>query len=371
MRHLLILGSVVLAGVTTTPTGTLTELAPMGAARAAHSMTLLATGDVLVVGGMSGSESQLSGAERFDHRTRRFVPIAGEAARRQSHSATRLPDGRVLIAGGMDASARYLDTTLLYDPRTGTFTSSGRLSAPRSNHEAVLLDDGRVLLVGGVGTGWSFLASAEIYDPRTGVSTATGSMTGPRESHVAVKMADGRVLVAGGHRGRRTAITIFDSSEIFDPSTGRFTASGVMTIRRHKHDAVALPDGRVMILGGADERDNEGAYRSTEFFDPATGRFSNGPTLQLARYKLSGTTQLLDAHTLLLTSGATRAEELDLTTGRSTLVDGTARMAGQFAAAVMLGDGRVLITGGYGEGSGPRNSAWIYRPGQSRGDTGR
>jgi len=371
MRHFVILGTLVLTGTAPRATGTLTDVTPMGGARAAHSMTLLASGDVLVVGGMSGSETQLSGAERYDHRTGRFVPVPGEGVHRQSHSATRLPDGRVLIAGGMDASARYLDTTILYDPRTGDFARGGRLSTARSNHAAVLLDDGRVLLVGGAGTGWSFLASAEIYDPRTGVSTATGSMTEAREGHVAVKMADGRVLVAGGHRGRRAAITIFDSSEIFDPAAGRFTASGTMTIRRHKHDAIALPDGRVMILGGADERDNLGAYRSTEFFDPATGRFANGPTLELARYKLSGTTQLLDAHTLLLTSGATRAEELDLTTGRSTLVDGTARMAGQFAAAVGLGDGRVLITGGYGEGSGPRNSAWLYQPGRSRGDAAR
>lgn len=43
-----------------------------------------------------------------------------------------------------------------------------------------------------------------------------------------------------------------------------------MSVRRHKHDGVALDDGRVFIAGGADERDNEGVYSSAELFDPAT-----------------------------------------------------------------------------------------------------
>lgn len=371
MRQLVLWSTLLVLGGTARAPGALRELPPMSTARAAHTATLLTSGDVLIVGGMGGSETPLTGAERFDRRTGRFVPVAGDGTRRKSHSATRLRDGRVLIAGGLDAANRYLDDMMLYDPRTGAFTSTGRLTTARSDHQAVLLDDGRVLLVGGVGTGWTFLASAEIYDPRTGVSTATGSMAETRESHVAVKLADGRVLVAGGHRGRRNDIVLFRSSEIFDPTSGKFTASGAMSTRRHKHDAVALADGRVLILGGADERDNEGAYRSTEFFDAATGRFTDGPNLQLARYKHNGTSQVLEGHRVLLASGATRAEVLDLTTGTSVLVDGTPRMAGQFAAAVALGDGRVLITGGYGGGTGPRASAWLYTSGPARGGAGR
>ena len=57
-----------------------------------------------------------------------------------------------------------------------------------------------------------------------------------------------------------------------------------------------------------------------------------------------------------------QAEIFDPATGRSAIVAGDVRMAGQFAAAAMLPDGRVLITGGYGEGTGPRASAWVFTP---------
>jgi hypothetical protein len=44
------------------------------------------------------------------------------------------------------------------------------------------------------------------------------------------------------------------------------------------------------------------------------------------------------------------------------LVPGTTTLPGSFAAAVALASGAVLITGGYGNGSGPRASAWLYTP---------
>jgi hypothetical protein len=39
-----------------------------------------------------------------------------------------------------------------------------------------------------------------------------------------------------------------------------------MNIRRHKHDAILLRDGRVLITGGTDERDSRGVYASTEIW---------------------------------------------------------------------------------------------------------
>ena len=135
-----------------------------------------------------------------------------------------------------------------------------------------------------------------------------------------------------------------------------------MGVRRHKHDGVALDDGRVFIAGGADERDNEGIYSSAEVFDPATARFQAMPDMRLGRYKHRGTTFVLSSHRLLLAGGATQAEEYDPLTGESDVLGGGARMAGQFSAAALLSGERVLITGGYGDGTGPRSSAWIYGP---------
>ncbi len=339
--------------------GRVRAAAPLGQARAAHTATTLADGNVLIVGGFTGNESQLAGAELFERKQERFRPIGGESVRRQSHSATRLSDGTVLIAGGMSGNGGYHDTAELYDPSADTFRATGRMTAARSNHEAVLLADGRVLLIGGVGTGWTFLASAEIYDPKTGRFSAAGVMQEPRESHVAVRLRDGRVLVAGGHRGRRAAIMISNTAEIYDVAAGRFTPAAAMGIRRHKHDAVALEDGRVLVLGGADERDNEGVYSSVEIFDPVVGNFRASGPMRLGRYKHRGTSLPLGDGRWLLAGGAPSVEVYNAATGASDLVPG-GPLAGQFSAAAPLDGGRVLVTGGYGEGHGPRTNAWIY-----------
>ncbi len=333
----------------------------MRRARAAHTATLLPDGRVLVAGGITDTDAP-AGAERYDSETGTFAPTGPMHTPRHGHTATLLADGRVLLTGGYDAEGAYLASAELYDPETSTFTPAGAMEHARAGHVAVRLNDDRVLLAGGVGAGWTFLSSAEVYDPASGTFTTTGAMNAARESHAAVRLDDGRVLVVGGHRGRRATIHLYTSAELYDPATGTFAAAGDMTVRRHKHDAVRLPDGRVLITGGTDERDNRGRYTSTERYDPRTGTYSEGTTMHLPRYKHQGTSVVLPDGRVLLAGGAPQAEVYDPKTDAFALVDGTARMVGQFSAAVLLTDGRALITGGYGEGRGPQNGAWLYRP---------
>jgi hypothetical protein len=281
---------------------------------------------------------------------------------RHSHTATLLPGGTVLITGGYDAAGEYLRSAEIYDPATNTFGSTGAMSSARTGHVAVPLRDGRVLLIGGVGEGWTFLSSAEIYDPATATFASTGSMRVPRGSHAAVPLADGRVLVVGGHQGRPASIQLYTSAEIYDAAAGRFSPAGDMSIRRHKHDAVLLRDGRVLITGGTDERDSRGVYTSTEVYDPRTGEFRPAGAMRLPRYKHRGTSVLLPDGRVLLAGGATQAEVYDPRTDRFSLVDGEARLAGQFSAISPLADGRVVITGGYGNDLVPQSAAWLYRP---------
>lgn len=353
-------------------TGILRVTSSMGEARAAHTSTSLVDGNVLIVGGFTGDEAQLAGAELFDQHHERFEQLPQPRVLRQSHTATRLQDGRVLIAGGMGEQTQYHDTAELYDPATRTFSPTGRMTTSRSNHVAILLEDGRVLLAGGTGTGWSFLASAEIYDPRTGTFRATGTMAEPREGHAAVRLQDGRVLVTGGHQGRGSAIRISRTAEIFYATVGRFMPTGAMTIRRHKHDAIMLGNGQVLVLGGADERDNEGVYSSVEVFDQANGVFRSGSPMRAGRYKFRGTSLALPDGTLLLGGGAPRAEVYNPATGKSDVVGGVDQLAGQFSTATLLPGGRALIAGGYGQGRGPRANAWIFESSASNGrPTGR
>lgn len=226
----------------------------------------------------------------------------------------------------------------------------------------MLLGTGKVLVAGGLGPGWTFLSSAELYDPATGRFSPTGSLTVARESHVAIRLQDGRVLIAGGHNGVRRNLTLLASAETYEPATGVFSAANDMRVRRHKHDGVLLPDGRVLITGGSDERDGRGVYNSSELFDPRTGAFTPGPPMRLGRYKHAGTSLVLPSGFVLIAGGAPQAELYDPRGNAFALVRGEPQMAGQFSAVASLKTGGALITGGYGNGGGPRSAAWLYRP---------
>lgn len=341
--------------------GTLAAAANMRAARAAHTATALSDGRVLVAGGFVTKGSP-AGAELFDPATSRFEALPPMRTTRHSHTATLLPDGRVLLTGGYGVGSATLASAELFDPGTRQFTSVGSLTEPRADHVAILLDDGRVLVVGGLGPGWTFLATAELFDPVTGRFARTGAMAVARQSHVGARLADGRVLVVGGHRGRRTEMVLYASAEVYDPATGRFQPTGALKTRRHKHDAVLLPDGRVLVTGGSDQRDYRGVYDSSELYDPVTGGFSDGPRMQRGRYKHARSSVVLPNGAVLIGGGAPRAEVYDPQRNQFTLVGARVEMAGQFAAVAPLPDGGALITGGYGNGTGPRASAWRYRP---------
>lgn len=320
----------------------------MKTGRAAHTASLLPDGTVLLTGGFASGEHVLSSAERFIPDTNAFRPTGSMSEARQSHTATLLPDGRVLIAGGYDNG--YLKSAELYDPQTGVFSPAGELTEARSGHIAVLLQDGRVLIAGGTGVGWSFLASAELYDPKKGTFSPTGNMTIPRESHTATLLPNGAVLVTGGHQGRRANLVIYDSAELYDPLTGGFTETGRMTVKRHKHDATLLADGRVFISGGSDERDSQGAYRSTEIYNPTAGAFTAAGDMVSARYKHTGTSLLLGNGEVLLVGGADEAELFD---PQSRTFRGILQPPGGvrlFATATLLADGDILFAGGYGDG---------------------
>lgn len=342
--------------------GAIVVTAPMRVARMAHTATSLPDGRVLIAGGFTEDARADASAEVYEPRLGLFHALPRMRELRHSHTATSLRDGRVLITGGFGAENAVLAHAEVFDPATNRFTAIAPMRQARAGHAAVRLADGRVLLAGGVGPSWTFLDAAEVFDPSTGGFTPVRPMTVARESHVAVLLNDGRVLVVGGHRGRRSAIELFASAELYDPATDRFTATGSMRVRRHKHDAALLADGRVLVLGGSDERDDRGAYRSTELYDPATGTFRDGPDLQLARYKHAFNTLLLPDGALLVSGGAPQAETYDPATRRFSIVPGTPRMGGQFSASALLPSGAALVTGGYGNGAGPRADAWVYRP---------
>jgi hypothetical protein len=133
----------------------------------------------------------------------------------------------------------------------------------RSADNAVVLQDGRVLVAGGIepraddeATPMT-VADAELYDPATGTFSATGPMGTPRVAAAAASLPDGGVLLAGGaetftkiKRSWYTSPTTI--GELFDPVTGTFSPTDPMARPRSGAVAVGLADGSVLVAGGED-----------------------------------------------------------------------------------------------------------------------
>lgn len=340
------------------PKAAIEQVATMRTARAAHTATTLPSGHVLVVGGMGAGGGSLATAELFDPTDNSILELGSMAERRAGHTATLLRDGRVLIAGGYDGES--LGSVEVFDPLARRFRRSGTLLEGRSGHTATVLRDGRVLLVGGVGRGWTFLRSAELYDAATGRAEPVGSMGAPRESHTATLMTDGRVLVVGGHRGRRQAMQVYSSVELFDPQARRFEATGSLTTARHKHDAVRLGDGRVLVIGGADRSDRV-HYATSEVYSLGSEAFVPGPSMTNRRSKINGTSVVLSNGDVLVTSGAQSAEILDARSSAFRVVRGSFPEAYRFAAATALPNGDVFIAGGYADDNEKTAGVWRFR----------
>jgi hypothetical protein len=338
--------------------GRIDRVASLRTPRAAHTATALASGQLLVTGGMGPGGTSLSSAELIDVSTAAVKVVTPMAGARTGHTATALPDGRVVLAGGYDGN--YLNTVEIFDPASQRFRIVGHLNEGRSGHTATMLRDGRLLIVGGVGRGWSFLPSAEVFDAKTGRSEEVGPMSVPRESHTATMLRDGRVLIVGGHRGRREAMEVYASAEIYDPATRRFQPAGNLTTARHKHDAVLLGDGRVMVIGGADRTDRR-HFATTEVYYPATGTFSPGPSMGSTRYKIQGTAVRLASGDLLVPSGSREAELLDRRSFTFRSVAGEFPAAYYFATATQLSTGEVAIVGGYDARNENTAGVWVFR----------
>ena len=346
----------------------------MATARRFHTATLLPNGKVLVAGGENGFNTVAS-AELYDPSSGTFSATGNMTVPRAGHTATLLNNGKVLIAGGSgDCSpCAALSSAELYDPATGTFAATtGSLTAARVAHTATLLQSGKVLIAGGdvifYDPSGQSLAAAEIFDPSTGTFTATGSMTVPRESHTATLLSSGKVLITGGSDGTlgyTPTTTLYASSETFDPSTGQFTAAGMMTTQRDWQTASLLASGKVLVAGGDESASQTNA--TADLFDPSSGSFAVTGNMTEPRYYHAAST--LNDGAVLISGGSdivpgTRAKataEIYDPSAAAFTATGSMNAARVWHTSTVLQNGKVLITGGGDNGSIPMATAEIYQ----------
>lgn len=340
------------------------QVSPLAISRYLHTSTLLQSGKVLIVGGLSTGGATTNSAELYDPTTGTTALTSFMATGRNSHTATLLPNGKVLVAGGL-LGATVLASCELYDPTTGTWSTTGSLNTARTRHTATLLTNGMVLVAGG---GFNGLSSSELYDPSTGVWTpTTGSMTTARAFHTATLLTNGLVLVAGGSQNVLPT-TYLSSAELFNPATGLWTATAVMTSFRQSHTATLLANGTVLAAGGF----NGSAVNTTsETYDPVAQSWTSSGSL--AKSVEHQTAILEPDGTVLMTGGdqGTASTSVNVVQsynpGARTWANFTIAghvfslsAARTYLTATLLANGQTLIAGGENTSSVATNNVDLF-----------
>jgi hypothetical protein len=345
------MGSVTGTALLSVVTDTWVSTGSMAAARENHTATVLPNGKVLVAGGISNSPTApapvLATAEIYDPVAGNWAATGNLITTRYLHTATLLPNGKVLVAGGVDNADIDLASAEVYDPVHGTWAATGNLTTSREGHTATLLANGKVLVAGG-GT-----ATAEIYDPVAGTWTPTGNLTTARSADTATLLPNGTVLLAGGYD---SGGNILSSAELYDPVAGTWTLTGSLTTTRAGHTATLLPNGMALVAGGVGPTHGspyQAPLASAELYNPSTGTWT--ATGSLTTPFASQTATLLPNGMVLVAGGSYSVPGMILVLAGANLYDpvtGTWALAASLPiartahTATLLPDGTVLVTGG-------------------------
>lgn len=307
----------------------------MAVKRRHPSATLLLDGQVLIIGSNAKAELYNSNSGQFVH--------AGYTVhdRGFGHTATLLRDGRVLIVGGYSSPT----TAEIYNPTSGLFSLPDTLNRNYIEHTATLLPDGRVLLAGGCSReSFYYLKDAAMFDPATNTCSPTNSLTHARGSHTATLLPNGLVLIAGGETMSRNGVRFPDlSSELYNPTTGTFTAAANLNYLKYRHTATLLADGRVLLIGNHFQN-------VAELYDYKTNTCSVTNPMNCS-FRVGHISTLLPSGKVLIAGGfvgtpsRASAEVFFPETNSFCRIDSliTPRI---YHAATLLNDGRVFVIGG-------------------------
>jgi N-acetylneuraminic acid mutarotase len=253
---------------------TFTAVAPLPGLRAGHAAATLPDGRVMVVGGTTNFTdlttaitAALNTTEIWNPATNAWTAGPAIGGRRIVPSLSRLGNGRMLVAGGIEVTLLFgipialtsTNKAQLYNPATNAWTNAANMPIGRAYHQdnQVTLADGRVLLSGGVlvpdllnAANAASIANADAYNSPTNTWTAT-TMSHARTGHAAVRLANGDVIVTGGAEGLVSAAVPLAAIARFVPATNTWADFGAMTTARVGHASVLLPDGMLVLVGGA------------------------------------------------------------------------------------------------------------------------
>jgi fibronectin type 3 domain-containing protein len=348
------------------------------------SATLLHTGQVLIVAGSENDASNNSkGAESY--RAAVWDPTGttenGIAVQNLTYDifcsgTAALPDGRPLVVGGTsDYSFTGENRASFFDPATGKFVQSQNMVDGRWYATATALGDGRVMTFSGIRLAGGTNNTVEIYDLQNAGAGWKSPTTAPFSPPLYPRMAllpNGTVFYTGQGSGGSNA-----NSWIFSPATGTWAASVPTTGNRTYGSTVLLPllppsyAPRVMNFGGG----GNPATASTEIIDLSapSPSWTPGPSMSTGRIQMDAV--ILPDGTVVAMGGSVNNESPDgpgktadlyhpgTGTGSFTSA-GTASYSRLYhSTALLLPDARVMSIGSNPGSRGRYESAIeIYSP---------
>lgn len=263
------------------------------------------------------------------------------------------------------------------------FWRAASMMEVRSGHTATLLSNGKVLVTGGRDTYGDELASTEVYDPEANTWSSASPMLIPVQPDTPPRLlTDGRVLFI---KNRDQESSVSASAQTFDPATNLWAPVTPPT-DPIGWASVVLKSGRVLIV--CDEmsiQDRKGSpptcSSGAQLYDPQTDRWSHTGAMAHARNSPSAVV-LADGRVLVTggwdtegpgTIGFSFAETYTEPSGEC----GEGEACGEWKAAknmwesrlghslTLLPDGRVVAIGGTSLHRAPL-SAEIYEPDKDR-----
>lgn len=307
----------------------------------------LANGKYLVIDGWQTPQP----TKVWDPTTNTFTDQVAPGAVFCSGSS-HLPDGRIITAGGYGALG--IKTTAIFDPTTETWTKAADMHYQRWYPSLLQLADGRYLVLSGNSTDanhWS--DTPEIYDPSTDTWTVlTGVKTsgiheeeypftylmpngkvfamGPEEDHSYVLDVDaksltsigssgvlngssvmyrpGKILYSGGAASVTDTTPAQSNTSVIDlnAASPKWRATAPMNKPRVYHTLTMLADGKVLAVGGgytSDQYQVTTGELSSEIWDPATEKWTLGPSMSAARTYHSTAVLMPDGRVLVAGGG--------------------------------------------------------------------
>jgi len=282
-------------------------------ARYFQGSAALPDGSIVLTGGVDKNGIPLNDVWRStdDGATWKQMTERAEWPARGYHTSVALSDGSIILLGGADSNGTALnDVWRSTDDGATWMQVTPRATWPaRDEQSTVVLPDGSIVLIGGLDNNYSLLNDVwrSADDGATWTQMTTHAGWPVRSFPGVVAPADGSIVVMGGLGGNGVPMNdVWRSTD--DGATWEQVNTSAGWSARAFQKSIALPDGSIVLLGGADGIGTalNDVWRSTD--DGAIWKPVNTSAGWPARIGF-GSVVLPDSSIVIMGGGANSGEE--------------------------------------------------------------